>query len=148
MNTQQRTETQYREIYAKLQKEEQDSLKAYNQWLIQMRMAIKSYNTLIQENHLEHEFDLIHAETDEEIDSLNIESIQSIYAKIQSAKEVLVEKIELALGLKTSEEVSLIEDKNTTDEPIVNSNSLEIETEGFNFEDFEGISISQNPLSE
>lgn len=97
------TEADYRRIYADLERQEQESVKAYNNWLMQMKMAINNYNTALRDSGLDEKFQLIEATTDEEIELLDITGITAIYQEIMSFKEETKNTIEVALGLTECE---------------------------------------------
>lgn len=94
------TEADYRRIYADLEKKEQESIKAYNSWLMQMQMAINNYNATLADSGLQDTFPELSIHSEQEIENLDINQITQLYNQISQFRDETVESIEIALGLK------------------------------------------------
>lgn len=103
------TDADYKRIYNDLERREQESIKAHNSWLMEMKMAINTYNNLIVEND-NLDFPKIEVQTDEDIANLDKETLKRIYQEITSYKAQLVDKIETALGLRDVTPETVIDD--------------------------------------
>lgn len=102
------TEADYRRKYAELERQEKETQKQYNDWFMNTKMAIQTYNNLVRENDLEEQFSLID-DSDEAIQNIDKENIKEIYNKIVAFKNELADKIEKGLGLKPNEASNSIE---------------------------------------
>lgn len=101
------TEQDYKDVYARLEREEQESIKAYNNWLMQVKITVKTYNNTILNHGLEGTFKLLKAETDEDIELLDLEYVKEQYDLLLQTKSSLAHNIEIALGLKEGTAIPL-----------------------------------------
>lgn len=93
------TTSDYRKIFSELELKEQKSQKEYNEWYMNIKMRIQSYNKIVVENNLQDEHRILD-DSDEAIDNIALISPKDLFTEIVQRKKLIAEEIELRLGLR------------------------------------------------
>ena len=149
------TEEDYKKRYAELKQKEQESAKAYDDWKMTVRLAIQTYNTTVQTYNLQDRFELLDDTLVDTLDA-NTELIKDIHSRIQLAKELVENRVQIKLGLKEPDTTETSDiPQQVTEIVTVEQDRLCINDEPTNFAD-DGLSldgwgdfpVQGNPLDE